>query len=360
VENPGDNLTLILFAGIPFVAAGGLLFLFKRFRRGQGATMRHVLLVNALIFLFLVGLLLLGGEVYFRFFYDSTDSFMYTKVSRRWYERYCQFNTVSVRDNIEYRVKIQPGKHRVTFIGDSFTAGHGIRDVEDRFVNRVRKLHPEWEVHMLAMQGFDTGDELHFLETWRAMNYQLDLVVLVYCLNDISDLIPERRAAFDRIQAQIKDTGWFLNHSYFLNTLGHRWQVARDPFMHGYFDLVLGAYEGPLWDEQARRLTQLRSTVESGGGRLAVITFPFMHALGPSYPYAAVHRKLETFWSDQKIPHLDLSPVFAGGKPAELTVNRFDAHPNEHANALAVEAINKFLVTQIGRATPEPAGKGTR
>ena len=40
------------------------------------------------------------------------------------------------------------------------------------------------------------------------------------------------------------------------------------------------------------------------------------------------------------MPHLDLLPVFRGFSPAQLTVNPFDAHPNEFANELAAKAID--------------------
>src|ERR1043166_10236465 len=93
---------------------------------------------NALVFCFLCSLGFLGGEIYYRFIYDTTDSFNYTKVSRRWQARHYQKNAQTVRDNVNYQLRIPPVKRRITFIGDSFTAGHGVKNVEDRFANRNR------------------------------------------------------------------------------------------------------------------------------------------------------------------------------------------------------------------------------
>ncbi|MEI6784577.1 MAG: hypothetical protein WCQ21_27100 [Verrucomicrobiota bacterium] len=43
------------------------------------------------------------------------------------------------------------------------------------------------------------------------------------------------------------------------------------------------------------------------------------------------------------MPQLDLLPVYAGLPPGQLTVNHYDAHPNEGANKLAAEAIDRWF-----------------
>jgi hypothetical protein len=55
---------------------------------------------------------------------------------------------------------------------------------------------------------------------------------------------------------------------------------------------------------------------------------------------------------------MDLLPVFAGlPREEQMTVNRYDPHPNERANNLAAKAIEPFLVRQLktnGVSNPEP------
>lgn len=340
----GENLFLFAVVLLPLLAGAALRVLYKRVRAGAiHATRSQVVLGNGLIMLGLLSLVLLVGELYFRFVYDTTDSLMYTKASQRWVARYYILNTAGVRDNVEYHFFVEAGKRRISFLGDSFTAGHGIKSVEDRFANIIRASHPEWEVHTIARRGFETKEEIEFLNLWVTNRYQLETLVLVYCLNDNSDLIPERRAAIDRIHAKVKNSNWFIKNSYFLNILGHRWQAMRDPFVRGYFDMVQDAYKGPLWDIQKQRLEFLKSYVEANGGRFAVVTFPFLHSLGESYPYVEVHAQLDDFWRERGVPHLDLLPLFKGMRPEELTVNRFDAHPNERASAMAAQEIGRFL-----------------
>jgi lysophospholipase L1-like esterase len=343
-----EDTALALFAIFPFVWATLLVAFFKR--RQPSAEKLHwpqVLLGNALVLLLLLSTLLLTGEIYFRFFYDSTDSLAYTKVNVLWGKRHWQVNNFQMRDNVDYEPAIQPGKRRVTFVGDSFTAGHGIKNVEDRLVNRIRRANPDWEVHMLARIGADTGDELRFLDVGVSHGYQLDQVVLVYCLNDISDLMPEREQAMERLKTEIANAGWLWNSSYLFNVLGHRLKAHRDPFMQDYFSDVLKAYESPLWEQQKERLRALRDLVQTNGGRLLVITFPFLHVLGPDYKYRHVHEQLARCWDDLGVPNLDLLPLLQGQPPSRIVVNRLDVHPNEYANLLVTPAVDRFLKEQM-------------
>src|SRR5215467_11007049 len=98
-----ETLVFGLFLILPIVF-GWLLVLFIRQRRKQKTKVSWPQLIagNALVLFLLLSLLLLGGESYFRFIYDATDSMDYTKVNLRWLQRYWQLNSSQVRDNINY------------------------------------------------------------------------------------------------------------------------------------------------------------------------------------------------------------------------------------------------------------------
>jgi hypothetical protein len=57
-----------------------------------------------------------------------------------------------------------------------------------------------------------------------------------------------------------------------------------------------------------------------------------------------VHAKVVAFCKSEQVPVLDLDPVLTPHVDEGLTVNRFDAHPNERAHALAAEAIRNELL----------------
>ena len=166
-------------------------------------------------------------------------------------------------------------------------------------------------------------------------------------MNDVSDIIPAWAEAAAHFKADLAKSGWLRRNSYFLNTVCCRWQASHDPYMKNYFGFVAEAYRGPLWQQQQLRLKAFRDLVLTHGGRLCVVTFPFMHALGPNYEYRFIHQELDQLWRSLDVPHLDLLPVYQDLPTRKLTVNRFDAHPNERAHALAAAAIDEFLTRQL-------------
>jgi hypothetical protein len=180
-------------------------------------------------------------------------------------------------------------------------------------------------------------------------------VVLVYNLNDVADIFPDAwPAAMRGVLADAANEGWLRKNSYFVNTMYHRIQVARNPVMNRYFEYTREAYDGPLWELQKQRLATLRTLVEARGGRLLVVTFPFLHAAQRN-DFKSVHAQLDRFWQEQNVPHLDLLPLFQDLPASTITVNRYDAHPNEYAHRLAAERIDRFLNEQIGARREMPS-----
>jgi hypothetical protein len=243
----------------------------------------------------------------------------------------------------------------VTFLGDSFTAGHGVANVEDRFANQIRAMRPDWEVHILASLGWDTELELSVLKLYGDQGFRADVVVLIYCLNDIADIVPEWQEILRGIY-ESSAPGFLVQHSYFFNTLYYRWKVSHDPEISNYYDFVSNNYEGAVWEKQKLRLYALRDLVDAQGGQLLVVTFPFLHDLGPDYQYRRVHERLDEVWRDLKAPHFDLLSVFDAYPTAELIVNPYDAHPNERAHAIAAKSIAAFIDANL----PESAAPDER
>jgi lysophospholipase L1-like esterase len=310
-----------------------------------------VLTGNILVLAFLISTVFLGCEAYYRFFCDQTDAMTNTLVSGAWYARHFHENNFGLRDNVDYSHALTAGRRRVTFVGDSCTAGFGVKDVEDRFVNRIRRLHPEWEVHAIAKPGLDTSTEVEIMHNLTVSNrYQLDYVVLVYNLNDIGEVMPGWVEGYKQMLADPFRQSWVCRNSYFVNLFYHRWQLRRNAYMKKYFDEVETAYKGPLWEIEKAGLTAFANMTRIRGGRLLVVTFPFLQE---PLRFKFAHERLNRFWDQQSIPHMDLLDTFGNVPTAKLVVNSNDAHPNEQAHALAAEAIDEFLKHQIGERRGE-------
>lgn len=338
----GEDALLMSFALSPALTGFGLYLFFRRYGLHKRKTVLRLLAGNLLVFSFLGSVALLAGEIYFRFIYDTTDSFALAKTTQQWFKRHFKYNMNGMRDSLDYRLDQRVGTRRITFVGDSFTAGHGIADVEDRFANRIRSMMPGTEVHVIAYPGADTGVQVEAMSELAQFGYHFDVVVLVYCLNDISDIVPEWQQILERIY-ESHNSGFVVNNSYLFNWLYFRFFAVQDPDVSDYYAFVRENYEGPVWERQTQRLDNMRSEIQERGGQLFVVTFPFLHSLGPDDDYGAIHEQLGSFWQDRGVPHLDLLSVYESFEPADVVVNRFDAHPNERAHALAAGAIAEFL-----------------
>ena len=309
--------------------------------------------INLLVFAFLFSLVFLPLETWYRFFADRSEGLNTSRVSQRWFLRHYHLNNVRMRDDVDYAAAIEPGKRRLTFLGDSLTAGHGVADVEKRFGNRVRRaIGATWEVQIFAQNGFETGEEIDAVRSLVRRGFQFDVVVLVYYLNDIRDLFPEWNDDIARflLAAQSGEPAW-LRRSLFADVVYWRARAALEPALGRYHDVLLDGYASAAWEIQRKRLLALRDLCRAQGASFAVVVFPLLELLGPEYRFRAVHGQLDRFWDDAGVPHLDLLHTFDGRAPSELVVHSGDAHPNEEAHRLAAEAITRF----IEKTFPGPA-----
>lgn len=324
------------------LAIVAFVFLRRVRRRFTAPGWPTVLTGNGLVLLTLVAAAFLGFESYYRFVYDTTDSWSIGIAHRRWFDRHWHRNNIGQRDDIDYGLKLG-GRRRVTFVGDSFTAAHGVEDVQHRFVNIVRRERPHWEVHTLAFRGLETPHQTDAILEFVEEGYEFDTIVLVYCLNDISMAHPLREERLDRVYRGTREQGFLVRHSWAINTLYYRYHARSDPQLMGFYSFVQDHYTGPVWHTQEQILDEFLRAARGSARRVVVVTFPFLHALGDDYAYRPAHEALGRFWKDRGVAHLDLLPVFIDRDPADLVVNRYDAHPNEAAHALAAEAILSFL-----------------
>jgi hypothetical protein len=359
----GDLVVLVVAAATPIVAAAAVVVLARRAPASAPARAGRLAAINLLVLTALVSVTFLVFEGYHRFIRDTTDAFSVTRGSERWFERHYRYNRLGVRDDVEYSFARRAGVRRITFLGDSFTAGHGVADPEKRFANLVRARHPSgWEVHVLAANGIDTGGEIERLRRMVADGYELDVVVLVYVLNDISDLDPRWQAVLERVYARQGSEPFLVRHSLFLNDLYYRILGRLDPDLRSYYRFVLEDYRSPLWERQEARLDGLVRFCRQRGALFVAVTFPFLQSLGPGYEYREVHAALDRFWASEGVPHVDLLPVFESHASRELVVSRRDPHPNAFAHRLAAEAIIPLLERLCPPGPPGggPPGKATR
>jgi hypothetical protein len=349
---------------IGWLFAGVVSFLFllsrrRRWKRSQGKLrIVHILLS---LWMFLAAFTVV--EIYFAVIFDQTDSFNMTLVSQKWFNKYVKPDqkvlkfhngeSTTFRNDREYPTSIPAEMHHICFVGDSFTFGHGVPNVSDRFSNRVAaSLEREHPGRFIVSNLADAGRETHWvkavLEMLTDSNYQVDTFVYVVCLNDIETFDERWRTYYTDVDLQWP-TFFLWYESYFLNFAYFRLKMFAVPDIHEYYSFVKEYYDGVPWLRMQRKLNEIHQLCREHDIELKIVVFPFLHTLGPDYDFHHAHTKFVNYCREANIPMLDLEPVLAPHVDEGLRVNRFDAHPNERAHELAADAIRGLLLDNLTR-----------
>lgn len=328
---------------LPVALAGATFVFFLRTGwRRRWPPLAELITGNLLILSVLVSALLAIGEVYYRVIYDTTDSFATALTTQRWLKRHVTVNSWNFRDDVEYAFARNSKRPRVTFFGDSFTVGHGVADVSDRYLNRIRAAKPGWEVHGLAKNGLNTRTALDLIRIAVNDGYELDTVILAYCLNDATESSVAWPDKWRALEAELRPKNFLTKTSFLANALHFR-SKRRSPELQGYFEDLQLDYRGESWVEMMDLFAAFETTVGKNSGTLLVVVFPFFHVMGPEYPYRKVHDKVVSFWRARGIRTLDLLEIYVDFAPEQLVVNSHDPHPNELAHAMAAGEIESFI-----------------
>lgn len=299
-----------------------------------------------------------GCELVFALLIDASDAFNMTNVSKRWFRRHAesQLNAEGFRDRREFTRTIPDGTQRIWFFGDSFTFGHGVRRREDRFTDLVEQQlnaagRNPVEVANLASPGWDASLVEGLLRALLDRDYEVQTVVYVFMLNDIEPYDPRTQQVIQSLQ-QAEPKFFLIGRTYFPNWLYFRYRQAAGS-SSDYFPHLAESYNGPAWGGLSRKLEEIANDCKRKQVDFRMVVFPFLHNLGPDYPFHQAHQKLKQWCEEQQIPVLDLEPVLTPHLSEGLTVNRFDAHPNERAHALAAKAIREQLLGDLPQTAAE-------
>jgi lysophospholipase L1-like esterase len=345
-------ITYLLGLLVWLIALGAACVWCLKFRRRRKQAKQSLFAPHFLLSTCCLLVMLSVAEVYCAFGVDQSDAFNMTNISKRWFYKYieAQRNQMGFRDRHEFPRTLPDGMRRIAFFGDSFTIGHGIRRCEDRFSDRLqvaldRQEPGKFRVDNLGEPGLETSQIESRVKFLIDQGYQFDVVIYVFMLNDIEGYDPRTEEIIKSMQ-QKEPRFFLLTQTYFFNWLYFRWRQASGEGSD-YFPHLKDSYNEAPWDGLRSKLVQLKRDCADNKVDFRMVIFPFLHNLGPGYPFHDAHQKLQEFCREEDIPVLDLEPVLEPHVSEGLTVNRFDAHPNERANAIVAEALEKSLLKNL-------------
>lgn len=232
------------------------------------------------------------------------------------------------------------GKKKVLIVGDSFTSGHGLKNVEDRYGNVLAdKLGKDkYVTYNLGISGSDTRDEFR---RFTEFGIRPDVLVLQYFPNDIEKAAAGRGVTLAGL-APYGDlrTPWrqLVQQSYLLNYI--YWQIPHGdaaPFM-AYTKKVYG--DPGVMQDHLNDLGKFVAIRDSLKIPLYVVLFPFSHNLEKTAQYTA---PIARFFRQRNVPVLEVGSIVKDIDPNDRIVGRNDFHASAVVNRRVGDALYEMV-----------------
>lgn len=252
---------------------------------------------------------------------------------------------------------------RIVCLGDSFTWGEFIRDVDDIWPKRLEvNLQPYFpdkriEVVNLGLRGLTTVNELELLVRF-GLKLEPDLVVLQYTLNDpLNSGMNLQNLSGEVLKEETKNlvpSTWlherFLSVSKFYNFLNDRYKALQYTLTKRTIYDQLYQDDYPGWIACQNSMHGFKKLGENHDFTTILTIFPiFMSGkkTRESYEFTHIHDKVASAGKKAGLLVIDLLPTFiAQGKDFKhwRALHNRDSHPNEMANQLVADRLSEFII----------------
>ena len=301
---------------------------------------------NLLTSVFVIFIMMMSMEVVFSFIPQSHVA-GYTFAAQNWLYYYWKTNSLGYRDKPVDEIDLQPP--RILVVGDSYTAGYGVKNPDDTYVGQLRELvGDEFEVLNLGANNADSRDEFRNLVNYP---YKPAIVVLQYYGNDVTKAANNVGITFHGF-APYEDirghpTYYLVRSSYILNYLYWR-------YPHGdtssYVEFLNKAYNDA--DTMQTHLADLGKFVKYGrdcGVPLLVVIFPFLRDIESSRVYVD---PVSEYFIREGVPVIDVGVIVRDIAPLDRVVNSNDGHPSELVHRRVAEVMRDRLA-ELGWLDPD-------
>lgn len=339
---------LMLIILVEIGLAAGIAFVFIRIWKKDNRLRRFAQNLALLLFtpLFILTIL----EVFFGLFFIQPDGINFTLASQGWSERYWNpINSLGYRD-YEWDAADLLDRKTVIVTGDSFVAGWGIANVEDRFSNKLGKLlGKDYAVITVAQTGWGLPDELNALKTYP---HHPEVVVLSHYIIDIEpsggavgigrpkiELLPPS----SKWQKALVDNSHVANYVYWRLL---RWQAYGDLLkrldVQTYQSYLRDLFENPeVWRVHTEVLQSIYTWSEEQGHALIVVVFPDMLRVDETRDLGD---KVIKFYEDIQVPVVDVAELIEDMPAHARVVNSVDTHASVEVHALVADALRPIVL----------------
>ncbi|MBN1364650.1 MAG: SGNH/GDSL hydrolase family protein [Syntrophaceae bacterium] len=277
-------------------------------------------------------------------FIPRSHSADYSLASKLWYDKYWKpINSLGFRDK-------EPSNNNpvILFVGDSFTAGHGLKSVEDRFSDIVGKeLNKNGKKYNIVNIGKPNLDSRAEYDEMRNFLYLTMIkpkkIILQYCGNDIEGAAADNGLIFEgfrppeNINKLILPIGlgsYFFNYLYFL--------LPREYLGRSYIDYLTKAYKSDkILSKHKNDLILFVDYAKKNSIQLIALVFPFLVDMEMSDSMYV--NDIISFFEANKVDIINVSQIARDMPIPERIINKNDTHASKKLNRIiAQRIINKL------------------
>jgi hypothetical protein len=268
-------------------------------------------------------------------------------------------------------VRLDSNAIQIVTLGDSFTAGQGVR-LSDTYCKRLERVKSDRKIYgiNLAKAGADIP-EVYEQMTTQMGGYHPSLIIYGYVLNDpLVEPNPGVKLSEMEINPELDQKGdsglgWdFMNlrspairslRQGVLKWLGENSRIAdfiladlelkriSKSTIQYYQDIHNPEKNSKGLEETFDKIEKMNQIAKSMGSRFLVVIFPIFYQNNANYPFAEAHRYLMEQLAKRGVNALDLQPAYSHFKSEALWVHPVDQHPNDFAQEIAAEQIERWI-----------------
>ncbi|MHC4706724.1 MAG: SGNH/GDSL hydrolase family protein [Planctomycetota bacterium] len=281
--------------------------------------------------------------------YEFIPDYKPTDQAYHWSHEGYLINSAGFRDR-EYDEAKTEGTYRIIVLGDSTTAGNGVRDLDKTYTKLLEKrlnadAHPgrRFQVLNMGVGGYHTMQEVETLRA-KGMQYEPDLVLLTFCMNDF-DLhadggVHRKLSRMKQYSFQDTDTTLYnsvLRRSRLAFILHHRLKSPRSEYEQWYANDVLDG-ESPV----AAGLKLLSELQQKHGFPALVLILPEFSAPFDQYQSRPIHKKV--FAAAEGLPGITVVDLLEGFAKLDTNAKKFAREDSLHMNEVGHEAMAEVLL----------------
>lgn len=269
------------------------------------------------------------------------------RASQRWMkENWKPVNELGIRDFRITIARLNFPQPKVYFLGDSFTAGHGVEFKHTYYYQTGEQVSKDFNLFNLSVNGASTRSELQILYQFNTQTgVNAEAVVHQYFFNDIEDYItrPDWSAP-----PMLQTVARYLASAEFL--LSYRFNKE---WGEEYKSSLMQAYTDPkVLEKHLNDLRILHQYIRQQRGRVVFVVFPALYpdeTLQQSQQGINIIRDFFATTCQSGDIYLDATGVAESLPESKRVVNFMDPHPSRALHTLVAQEVQSAIRQQTGR-----------